>query len=65
MASNSNDKLREKVIGIWLRVSAEDQVRGESPEVHENSIALYTPEGYWTDPSSATSGSNLTLDARA
>lgn len=25
-----------KPVGIWLRVSTEDQARGESPEVHEN-----------------------------
>ena len=24
-----------KVVGIWIRVSTEDQARGESPEHHE------------------------------
>lgn len=24
-----------KRVGIWIRVSTEDQVRGESPETHE------------------------------
>ena len=30
-----------KRVGIWLRVSTEDQVRGESPETHERRARAY------------------------
>src|SRR5437762_541256 len=32
---------RAKPVGIWIRVSTEDQARGESPEHHERSARLY------------------------
>jgi site-specific DNA recombinase len=40
-------KEHTKPIGIWLRVSTEDQVRGESPEVHEKRARLYTEMRGW------------------
>lgn len=30
-----------KRVGIWIRVSTEDQVKGESPETHERRARLY------------------------
>ena len=31
----------QKRVGIWIRVSTEDQVRGESPEHHERRARLF------------------------
>lgn len=36
-----------KPIGIWLRVSTEDQVRGESPEHHERRARAYAEARGW------------------
>ena len=36
-----------KRIGIWIRVSTEDQVRGESPETHERRARLYAEAKGW------------------
>jgi site-specific DNA recombinase len=36
-----------KRVGIWIRVSTEDQVRGESPEVHERRARLYAEAKGW------------------
>jgi site-specific DNA recombinase len=36
-----------KPVGIWLRVSTEDQVRGESPEVHEKRARMYAEARGW------------------
>jgi site-specific DNA recombinase len=36
-----------KLIGIWLRVSTEDQVRGESPEHHERRARAYAEARGW------------------
>lgn len=36
-----------KAIGIWLRVSTEDQVRGESPEHHEERARAYAKLKGW------------------
>src|SRR6266540_2056912 len=38
---------QSKKIGIWLRVSTEDQVRGESPETHEKRARLYAEAKGW------------------
>lgn len=38
---------RPKDIGIWLRVSTEDQVRGESPEIHERRARLFAEAKNW------------------
>ncbi len=39
--------LLEKRVGIWIRVSTEDQVRGESPEHHERRARLYAEAKGW------------------
>lgn len=36
-----------KQVAIWLRVSTEDQVRGESPETHERRARLYAEAKGW------------------
>ena len=36
-----------KRVGIWVRVSTEDQVRGESPETHERRGRLYAEAKGW------------------
>ena len=38
---------RDKRVGIWIRVSTEDQVRGESPEHHERRARLYAEAREW------------------
>ncbi len=38
----------EKKIGIWIRVSTEEQVKGESPEHHERRARLYAESKGWT-----------------
>ena len=37
-----------KRVGIWLRVSTEDQVRGESPEHHEARARAYAESKKWS-----------------
>lgn len=37
----------KKSIGIWIRVSTEDQVKGESPEHHEKRARLYAEAKGW------------------
>ena len=37
-----------KHVGIWIRVSTEDQVKGESPEHHERRARLYAEAKNWT-----------------
>ena len=37
-----------KRVTIWIRVSTEDQVRGESPETHERRARLYAESKGWT-----------------
>lgn len=37
----------KKAIGIWIRVSTEDQARGESPEHHEKRARLYAEAKGW------------------
>ncbi|MBI3677732.1 MAG: recombinase family protein [Proteobacteria bacterium] len=36
-----------KTVGVWVRVSTEDQVRGESPEVHEKRARMYAEAREW------------------
>src|SRR5258708_2160158 len=36
-----------KRVGIWIRVSTEDQVKGESPETHERRARLYAEAKSW------------------
>jgi site-specific DNA recombinase len=37
----------EKAVGIWIRVSTEDQARGESPEHHERRARFYAESKNW------------------
>ncbi len=39
------DKVKQ--VGIWIRVSTEDQARGESPEHHEHRARLYAEAKGW------------------
>jgi site-specific DNA recombinase len=41
------DRNGVKVVGIWLRVSTEDQVRGESPEHHFKRASAYAEAKGW------------------
>ena len=38
---------RAKQVGIWIRVSTEDQARGESPEHHEKRARFYVDSKGW------------------
>ena len=38
----------EKQVGIWVRVSTEDQVKGESPEHHERRARFYAESKGWS-----------------
>ncbi len=38
---------QSKRVGIWIRVSTEDQVKGESPETHERRARLYAEAKGW------------------
>ncbi len=46
--SIATDLSAAKVVGIWIRVSTEDQVRGDSPEVHEKRARMYAEAREWT-----------------
>ena len=37
-----------RAVGVWIRVSTEDQVRGESPETHEARARMYAELRGWT-----------------
>ena len=41
------NKEEQKQVGIWIRVSTEDQVRGESPETHERRARAYAEAKGW------------------
>jgi len=41
------EKSPEKQVGIWIRVSTEDQARGESPEHHEKRARFYAESKEW------------------
>ena len=43
----TRDNSSQKRVGIWIRVSTEDQVRGESPEHHERRARLYVEAKGW------------------
>ena len=40
-------KTNSKSVGIWIRVSTEDQARGESPEHHEKRARFYAESKGW------------------
>ncbi len=39
--------MEKKAVGIWIRVSTEDQARGESPEHHEQRARYYAESRDW------------------
>ena len=39
--------MEHKAVGIWIRVSTEDQAKGESPEHHEKRARLYAEAKGW------------------
>jgi site-specific DNA recombinase len=41
------DRMTTKYVGIWIRVSTEDQARGESPEHHEKRARYYAESKGW------------------
>ena len=41
------EKAHVKPVGIWIRVSTEDQARGESPEHHERRARYYAESKEW------------------
>jgi site-specific DNA recombinase len=41
------DGVPQKAVGVWIRVSTEDQVRGESPEHHEKRARAYAEARGW------------------
>lgn len=47
MRTQTNIPGSSKRVGIWIRVSTEDQVRGESPEHHERRARLYAESKGW------------------
>src|ERR1035437_7079857 len=46
-ASRPRDEPGTKKVGIWIRVSTEDQARGESPEHHEKRARSYADAKGW------------------
>lgn len=44
---SSDEREVAKVVGIWIRVSTEDQARGESPEHHEKRARHYAEAKGW------------------
>jgi site-specific DNA recombinase len=45
--SSQRDQVEPKQVGIWIRVSTEDQARGESPEHHEKRARIYAEMKGW------------------
>ena len=43
----SHDQKAPRAVGIWIRVSTEDQARGESPEHHEKRALAYAEAKGW------------------
>jgi site-specific DNA recombinase len=42
-----HEHARHKAVGVWVRVSHEDQVKGESPEHHERRARFYAESKGW------------------
>lgn len=48
MLRSADDKIElKKPVGIWIRVSTEDQARGDSPEHHEKRARCYAESRSW------------------
>src|SRR5258708_39926452 len=48
MKTNSPSPSETKNVGIWIRVSTDDQAKGESPEHHEARAREYAKFNGWT-----------------
>ena len=46
---NVEEKVGPKHVGIWIRVSTEDQAKGESPEHHERRARMYAEAKDWLE----------------
>lgn len=46
-ATGHSEPASEKAVGIWIRVSTEDQARGESPDHHEKRAQFYAESKSW------------------
>lgn len=46
-AAGHPEPASQKSVGIWIRVSTEDQARGESPEHHEKRARFYAESKSW------------------
>jgi len=46
-SEHQGDTERVKAVGIWIRVSTEDQARGDSPEHHERRARFYAESKGW------------------
>ncbi len=44
---DSEEPKKAKAVGIWIRVSTEDQAQGESPEHHEKRARFYAESKEW------------------
>lgn len=44
---SASETSEHKAVGIWIRVSTEDQAQGESPEHHEKRASLYAESKNW------------------
>src|SRR5664279_4846048 len=44
---NPSAEVATKAVGIWIRVSTEDQAKGESPEHHERRARYYAESKGW------------------
>src|ERR1700722_12488490 len=47
MKTSHNGNDIQKSVGIWIRVSTEDQAKGESPEHHEQRAKYYAQAKGW------------------
>src|SRR5262245_56510096 len=47
MGRRTREEETDKIVGIWIRVSTEDQAKGESPEHHEKRARMYAESKGW------------------
>ena len=45
--ARTKDIVQKKLVGIWIRVSTEDQAQGESPEHHRRRAEMYAESKGW------------------
>src|SRR5437870_2068402 len=47
MSKHEQEDNKDKRVGIWIRVSTEDQAKGDSPEHHERRAHYYAQAKEW------------------